>query len=177
MNIPQHNYPQVTQHNSGSSMTPPQQQSNQNSILAPPPILQGFAGTPVPPLDRTRFQDSYRHFCLTKKVVINDAALNIGGKQVDLHTLHEEVFKLCATGRVSFVPINYCTPQTKVCMSESMWQITPDFWHLIGSKLGFFGEELASNEVAIQVATIYRQFLHRFDTIYVASFQGDNDIA
>ena len=32
------------------------------------------------------------------------------------------------------------------------------------------GEELASDGVAAQVATIYEQFLHRFDTIYVASF-------
>ena len=52
-----------------------------------------------------------------------------------------------------------------------MRQIAPNFWRLIGSKLGFsFGEELASNDVAIQVATIYRRFLHQFDTIYVASF-------
>ena len=85
-------------------MTPPQQQPTQNNILAPPPILQSFAGTPVPPLDRTRFQGSYRHFCLTKKLAIDGAVLNIGGKQVDLHTLHEEVLKLRATGRVSFIP-------------------------------------------------------------------------
>lgn len=56
-------------------------------------------------------------------------------------------------------------------MLRSVWQIAPNFWHLIGSKLGFsFSEELASNEVAVQVATIYKQFLHQFDTIYVASF-------
>jgi hypothetical protein len=49
--------------------------------------------------------------------------------------------------------------------------MAPNFWHIIGSKLGFsFGEEQASSDVAIQVATIYKQFLHYFDTIYVASF-------
>jgi hypothetical protein len=38
-------------------------------------------------------------------------------------------------------------------------------------KLGFsFGEELASDEVAVQVATIYKQFLHQFDTVYVTAF-------
>jgi hypothetical protein len=40
---------------------------------------------------------------VTKKLAINEAALNIGGKQVDLHTLHEEVLKLRATDPVSFV--------------------------------------------------------------------------
>ena len=165
MNMQQHNFPQAPQQNPGNAMTPSQPQPNQNSILAPPPTLQSFAGTPVPPLDRSRFQGSYRHFCATKKLAINDAVLNIGGKQVDLHTLHEEVLKLRATGRVSFI----FRPQVR--MLKSMRQIAPNFWRLIGSKLGFsFGEEPASNEVAIQVATIYRRFLHQFDTIYVASF-------
>lgn len=166
MNMQQHNnFPQVTQQN-GNAMTPSSGQPGPNNILAPPPTLQSYAGTSVPPLDRSRFQGSYRHFCLTKKLAINEAALNIGGKQVDLHTLHEEVLKLRATGRVSFFPL-----RPRVCMLKSMLQIAPNFWRLIGSKLGFsFGEELAPNEVAIQVATIYRRFLHQFDTIYVASF-------
>jgi len=81
-------------------MTPPQPQP-QSNILAPPLILQNFTGSSVPPLDQSRFQGSYRHFCRTKKLVVNEAALNIGGKQVDLHTLHEEVLNLRATGRVS----------------------------------------------------------------------------
>jgi hypothetical protein len=102
MNIQQHNFSQVPQQNPGNVMTPPQQQPNQNSILAPPPTLPSFAGTSVPPLDRSRFEGSYRHFCSTKKLAISEGALNIGGKQVDLHTLHEEVLKLRATGRVSF---------------------------------------------------------------------------
>lgn len=102
MNMQQHNnFPQVTQQN-GNAMTPSSGQPGPNNILAPPPTLQSYAGTSVPPLDRSRFQGSYRHFCLTKKLAINEAALNIGGKQVDLHTLHEEVLKLRATGRVSF---------------------------------------------------------------------------
>ena len=84
-------------------MTAPQQQSNQNSILTPPSALQSFAGTAVPPLDRARFQGSYQHFRLTKKLAINEAMLNIGGKQVDLHAIHQEVLKLRTTGRVSLV--------------------------------------------------------------------------
>lgn len=49
--------------------------------------------------------------------------------------------------------------------------MAPNFWHIIASKLGFsFSEEQASNDVALQVATLYKQFLHQFDTIYVASF-------
>ena len=49
--------------------------------------------------------------------------------------------------------------------------MVPNFWQIIASKLGFsFGEDQVPSEVAIQVATIYKQFLHHFDTIYVASF-------
>ena len=107
MNIQQHNFPQVPQQNPGNAMTPPQSQPNQSGILAPLSTLQSFAGTSVPPLDRSRFQGSYRHFCSTKKLAISEAALNIGGKQVDLHTLHEEVLKLRAIGRVSFVLSNF----------------------------------------------------------------------
>lgn len=149
MNVQQHNFSQGPPQNPGGAMTPPQSQPNQTGILAPPSTLQSFTGTSVPPLDRGRFQGSYRHFCTTKKLAINEAALNISGKPVDLHALHEEVLKLRATDR----------------------RLAPNFWHIIGSKLGFpFSEEQASSEVAVQVATIYKQFLHQFDTIYVASF-------
>ena len=77
----------------GNAMTPPQSQSNQSNT----------SEMSVPPLDRTRFQNSYRHFCSMKKLVISEAALNIGSKRVDLHALHEEVLKLRATGQVSSV--------------------------------------------------------------------------
>lgn len=103
MNVAQHNFPQVSQQNAGNAMTVPQQQSNQNSILTPPSTLQSFAGMTVPPLDRNRFQGSYQHFRMTKKLAINEAMLNIGGKTIDLHALHQEVLKLRTTGRVSFV--------------------------------------------------------------------------
>ena len=79
MSIQQHNFPQVSQQNPGNSMTPPQPQPSQGNILAPPSTLQNFTGSSVPPLDRLRFQGSYRHFCSTKKLQINEAALNIGG--------------------------------------------------------------------------------------------------
>ena len=85
-------------------MMPSQSQPNQTDILAPPSTFQSFTGTSVPPLDRGRFQVSYRHFCTTKKLMIHEAALNIGGKFVDLHALHEEVLRLGATDhRVSFL--------------------------------------------------------------------------
>ena len=99
VNVPQ----RVSRRNTGNAMTAPQQQSNQNRILTPPSVLQTFARTAVPPLERACFQRSYQHFRLTKKLVINEAMLNIGGKQVDLHAIHREVLKLRTTGRVSFV--------------------------------------------------------------------------
>ena len=107
MNLQQHNYSQVSQQNPGSAMTPPQPQPGRNDILAPPSTIREYSGTAVPPLDRARFLGSYRHFCATKKLAINEAALNIGGKPVDLHSLHEEVLRLRTTDRmVSFFPCN-----------------------------------------------------------------------
>lgn len=104
LNVQQHNFSQVAQQNSGNAMTPPQQHSNRPDILTPPGSIQNYAGTIVPPLDRARFLGSYRHFCATKKLAINEATLNIGGKPVDLHSLHKEVLELRATDRrVSFV--------------------------------------------------------------------------
>ena len=113
MNVQQHNFSQGPPQNPGGAMTPPQSQPNQTGILAPPSTLQSFTGTSVPPLDRGRFQGSYRHFCTTKKLTINEAALNIGGKPVDLHALHEEVLKLRATDRrVSFLPPDLMFPRS-----------------------------------------------------------------
>ena len=170
MNIQQHNFSQVAQQNPGNPMTSPQPQPNQNNILAPPSTIQNFAGTTVPPLDRQRFLGSYRHFCTTKKLAMGEAALNIGGKRVDLHDLHEGVLRLRATDhRVSFVL------STQVCTLRPTWQIAPNFWHIIGSKLGFTGEEQASSDVAGQVASIYKQYLHQFDTIYVASYLQESN--
>jgi len=130
MNIPQHNFSQVPQQKPGNPMSP-QPQPNQNNILAPPPTLQSFPGTPVPPLDRTRFQGSYRHFCSTKKLAINEAALNIGGKQVDLHALHEEYLKLRATDRVSFLILDL----NFVC-SDRCDRLPPIFGTLSDRSLG-----------------------------------------
>ena len=163
MNIQQHNFSQVPQQIPGNAMTPPQPPPGRGDI-PPPPSSTSQSGMVVPPLDRTRFQGSYRHFCTTKKLVINEPALSIRGKSIDLHVLHQEVLKLRAT-RVSFV---LSAPS---CPLRPMSQISQNFWHIIGAKLGFsFNEDQVSNDVANQVASIYKQYLHQFDTIYVASY-------
>ena len=106
---------------------PPQPQPNQGDILALPPTLQNFAGVSVPPLDRARFLSSYRHFCLTKKLSINEAALNIYGKQVDLYTLHEEVLNLRATGQVSSILPNLMFLHAYANLADQ-YQILASYW-------------------------------------------------
>lgn len=45
----------------------------------------------VPPLDQTRFTGSFEHFCKVKQLELDRRSLRVGGKVVDLHTLHEAV--------------------------------------------------------------------------------------
>lgn len=111
MGIHQHNFSQGVQHNPGNAMPSPQPQPNQNNLLTPTSLFHNFAGTSVPPLDRARFQGSYRHFCQTKKLQLDEAELNIGGKHVDLHALHEEVLRLRASDR----RVNFTLPSPSLC--------------------------------------------------------------
>jgi len=47
----------------------------------------------VPPLDVERFDGSFKHFCLVKRLVLDPDLLRIGGRDVSLHSLHEEVME------------------------------------------------------------------------------------
>lgn len=54
-----------------------------------------------------------------------------------------------------------------------MFQKGPEFWLKIGTRLGFIQSQdtvSASSEIADRLATIYKQYLGEFDTIYVMSF-------
>ena len=48
-------------------------------------------GLAVPPLDAERFGRSYEHFCSAKRLKVDRELLNLRGKKISLHSLHEEV--------------------------------------------------------------------------------------
>lgn len=43
----------------------------------------------VPPLDERRFNASFTHFCNIKRLGLDQQLLQIGGRQLDLHALHQ----------------------------------------------------------------------------------------
>jgi hypothetical protein len=59
-------------------------------------------GAVVPPLDRTRFNGSYRHFCQTKKLKLDNRLLTIQNRPIDLHSLHVEIMNAGGQQRVRF---------------------------------------------------------------------------
>jgi hypothetical protein len=60
------------------------------------------SGAVVPPLDRNRFNGSYRHFCQTKKLKLDNRMLSIQNRPIDLHSLHVEVMNAGGHHRVWF---------------------------------------------------------------------------
>ena len=47
----------------------------------------------IPPLDERRFNGSFNHFCSVKQLPLDQGLLHVGGKKVELHSLHEAVMK------------------------------------------------------------------------------------
>lgn len=73
--------PNMTSPNMGAPFTMQQQQT----------AAAAMANSTVPALDRTRFNGSYKHFCQTKKLVLDDRLMIIQNRPVDLHLLHTAV--------------------------------------------------------------------------------------
>ena len=89
--------PQQTVSGQGLNQTAPQMGPHFSS----PSQQQSGSGPPqVPPLDRNRFNGSYKHFCQTKKLVLDDRLMAIQGRTIDLHLLHVEVMNAGGSQRV-----------------------------------------------------------------------------
>ncbi|KAF9789534.1 hypothetical protein BJ322DRAFT_1105382 [Thelephora terrestris] len=109
-------------------------------------------GMVIPPLDLKRFKGSFKHFCSVKGLVLDQEPLRVGGKELNLHSLHEKVIAHCG---------------------YEIAEKTPDFWMKIGEELRLIHPRDVTSarlEVTDRLAAIYKRCLEQFDTIYVISF-------
>jgi len=109
----------------------------------------------IPPLNAERFNGSFRHFCSVKGLVLDREPLQVGEKEVDLHSLHKEVMRN---------------------RGYDIGEERPGFWLKIGQQLNVIRSPDASSsstEVADQLAMIYKRYLEHFDAIYVVSFMQE----
>ncbi|KAJ3744198.1 hypothetical protein DFH05DRAFT_1525205 [Lentinula detonsa] len=106
---------------------------------------------PVPPLDKSRFETSYKQWCLTKAIVHDPRLLAFENRQIDLFLLHCLVMR---EGGIATVT-------------------RKELWPVIAGRLGiinFPGEPPRSGPVAaMHVQNVYKEYLAAFDTLYTAS--------
>ena len=137
----------------------------------------------IPPLSPTRFDGSFGHFCDVKG--FERTTPHVGQREVSLHSLHEQVMK--HRGYIDEVP-HFPPPSTLIpfpptsghdaqsfFLSFFSFQRKEEFWLKIARKLGFISPDIPStpNEIAYQLAEVYRDHLEQFDKIYVMSYMQE----
>lgn len=132
----------------------------------------------IPPLNAERFNGSFNHFCSVKglRVALDLEPPHVGEKEVDFHSLHQEVMNNRGYN-ANEVPDSSSPPPHKSKHGAEKgfsFQRRQDFWLKISQNLDLIhespGMSPASAEVANRLATIYGQYLQQFDEIYVRSF-------
>ena len=106
-----------------SHMSPQSVESHTIHAKSPSQQQNSFSPLRVPPLDRTRFNGSYKHFCQTKKLVLDDRLMAIQGCTIDLHLLHVEVMNAGGPQRVCascFCLVYLCLTTSKGFHSGSL---------------------------------------------------------
>ncbi|KAF5367438.1 hypothetical protein D9758_003807 [Tetrapyrgos nigripes] len=112
----------------------------------------------IPPLEKSRFEASFKTWCQTKSILIDQRMLNIDGRPIDLYTLHSSVIREGGLGNV----------QAK------------DLWTVIGGRLGFVqfpgsgpaDPPKSGPAAAQQLAHVYKEYLAAFDAVYIASLEN-----
>lgn len=143
----------------------------------------------IPPLDADRFRGSLDHFRWVKGLDEHVETQHVGGREVDLHSLHIEFMnnhgyntkqvprflshfsKDLALKRERF-PLLSLFPFFFSGFFFSL-QGRQDLWLKIGRELHLIDSpdvDSAPDEVANRLATIYEENLRQFDAIYVLSF-------
>ncbi|KAF8962699.1 hypothetical protein BDZ97DRAFT_1702163, partial [Flammula alnicola] len=107
--------------------------------------------TGLPPLDKARFEITFKGFCQKRGVKLDPRLLSIDSRTVDLHRLHCEVIKEGGANNIE----------------------QKDMWSVIGGRLGFVQFPGSDSEpaksgpgVAQQLHHIYKLYLQLFDTWY-----------
>ncbi|KAJ4479972.1 hypothetical protein J3R30DRAFT_2560687 [Lentinula aciculospora] len=105
----------------------------------------------IPPLDKSRFETSYKQWCLTKAIVHDPRRLAIENRPIDLFQLHCLVMREGGVGNVT----------------------RKELWPVIAGRLGivnFPGDPPRSGPgAAMHIQNVYKEYLSAFDTVYTAS--------
>ncbi|KNZ72102.1 hypothetical protein J132_04383 [Termitomyces sp. J132] len=128
-----------------------------SSPLAGPTVLQpSLSGTMQlpPPLEKSRFDSSYKNFCATKGVKHDPRMINYEGRDIDLFILHTHVMQEGGFMKVA----------------------SQDLWGVIGGRMGFVNFPASETEpakagpgLAQRLAQVYREYLAHFDQAYISS--------
>jgi ARID/BRIGHT DNA binding domain len=110
---PPHSIPTPQQAASGQGAMNQIPSNSGNQFSLPTPQHNAAGPNAVPPLDRTRFHGSYKHFCQTKKLSLDDRVMTIQNRMLDLHALHVEVMNAGGSQQVSHLAFfRFAAPDT-----------------------------------------------------------------
>ncbi|KAK2460344.1 hypothetical protein APHAL10511_007733 [Amanita phalloides] len=132
-----------------------QQQQQQQQLLQPEgqPSVHNPTLQIIRPLDKARFDRTFKSFCNSKQIKIDLRILTVNNQPVDLHLLHTLVLREGGEVKV----------QQK------------DFWNVIGGRMGYVqfpGTDTESAKcrfvIAQQLEHIYKQYLSAFDGAFAA---------
>ena len=82
-----------------STQSQPQQQQQQQPPQQPMSYM-------IPSLEKARFDEAYKNWCLSRHVFHDRRMMNIDGKLLDLHSLHVQVMNE-GPGKVSFFALPF----------------------------------------------------------------------
>ncbi|KAJ3716145.1 hypothetical protein C8R42DRAFT_679661 [Lentinula raphanica] len=107
--------------------------------------------TPIPPLDKQRFDATYKQWCQSKHILHDPRILTFENRPIDLYLLHCLVIREGGTANVT----------------------RNDLWPVIGGQLGiinFPGEPPRSGPgAAMHIQNVYKEYLMAFDSVYTTS--------
>jgi hypothetical protein len=134
--------------------------NNTSATVAPglsnlgPNVPAPIHPTVIAPLDKQRFDTSYKQWCLTKNIVHDPRLLSIDNRPIDLFQLHCHVMREGGIQNVT----------------------RKELWPVIGGRLGVVHFPGTTNEppksgpgAAIHLQQVYKEYLSAFDTVYMAS--------
>ncbi|KAJ7467207.1 hypothetical protein FB451DRAFT_1040476 [Mycena latifolia] len=112
---------------------------------------------PIPPLDRSRFETVYKHFCTQRSLVHNARLMSLETRPIDLYELHSQVILAGGAANVT----------------------QKDLWAVIGGQMGFVMFPASDREpaksgprAAQHLAHVYKEYLAAFDNIYVGLMES-----
>jgi hypothetical protein len=125
------------------------------SSLGPNPNAASMnLNSPIAPLDKSRFETSYKQWCLTKAIVHDPRLLSIDSRQIDLYQLHCHVMREGGIANVT----------------------RKELWPVIGGRLNIVHFPGSATEppksgpaAAMHIQHVYKEYLSAFDTVYMAS--------